>query len=82
MVKWLGHVSSPFEIRQGVRQGGILSTFHYKLFNNDLLLLLQRLRVGFSIGHIDCCAPTSANDVAVLAASVICPQILACLVFY
>ena len=82
MVKWSGHVSSPFEIRQGVRQGGILSTLHYKLFNNDLLLLLQRLRVGFSIGHIDCCARTCADDVAVLAATVICLQILACVVFY
>ena len=56
-VKWSGHVSPPFEIRQGVRQGGILSTLHYKLVNNDLLLLLQKLRVGVSIGHTDCCAP-------------------------
>ena len=82
MVKWSGHVSSPFEIRQGVCQGGIVSTLHYKLFNNDLLLLLQRLRVEFFFGHIDCCASTCADSVAVLAATVTCLQILACVVFY
>ena len=81
-VKWSGHVSPPFEIRQGVRQGGILSTLHYKLFNNDLLVLLQKLRIGVSIGHIDCCAPTCADDVALLAATIILLQILASVVFY
>ena len=49
VVKWNGKVSSPFEIKQGVRQGGILSTLHYKLFSNDLLLLLRKLGVGISI---------------------------------
>ena len=34
-----------------VRQGGILSTMHYKLFINDLLPLLQRLGVGMTIGQ-------------------------------
>ena len=81
-VKWLGHVSPPFEIRQGVRQGGILSTLHYKLFNNDLLVLLQKLRVGVSIGHIDCCAPTCADDVALLPATIFLLQILASEIFY
>ena len=82
VVKWSGHVSSPFQIQQGVRQGGILSTLHYKLYNNDLLLLLQKLRVGFTIGHIDCCAPTCADDVAVLAATIIYLQIIACVVYF
>ena len=81
-VKRSGHVSPPFEIRQGVRQGGILSTLHYKLFNNDLLVLLQKLRVGVSIGHIDCCAPTCTDDVALLAATIILLQIIASVVFY
>ena len=81
-VKWSGHVSPSFEIRQGVRQGGVLSTLHSNLFNNDLLLLLQRLRVCVSIGHIDCCAPSSADDVALFAATIISLQILASVVFY
>ena len=48
VVKWQGKMSPPFEIKHGVRQGGILSTMHYKLFINDLLLLLQRLGVGMT----------------------------------
>ena len=45
-------------------------------------MLLQKLRVGVSIGHIDCCAPTCADDVALLAATIILLQILASVVFY
>lgn len=65
-VKWLGHVSDPFVVQQGVRQGGILSTLHYKLYNNDLLHMLESLQLGAFIGHINCCAPTCADDVALL----------------
>ena len=66
-VKWHGQVSEPFEIKEGVKQWGILSTLHYKLYNNELLLLLQALRVGMSIGHTDCSCTTCSNDVALLA---------------
>ena len=40
-IKWGPHVSAPFSIKQGVRQGGILSTVHYKLINNDLLRMCE-----------------------------------------
>ena len=63
-------------IRQGVRQGGILSTLHYKLYNNDLLHLLESLMAGMSIGHIDCSCPTCADDVAPLAKFLVCLQLL------
>ena len=81
-VKWQGQVSEPFEIKQGVRQGGILSTLHYKLFNNDLLHLLQALGVGMNIGHIDCSCPTCADDVALLAKFLLCLQVLLTVVMY
>ena len=64
-----------FEIKQGVRQGGILSTLHYELFNNELLNLLEFLRVGMAIGHIDCSCPTCADDVALLAKFFLCLQL-------
>ena len=48
-VKWDGFLSSSFVIRQGVRQGGILSASHYKRYNNPLLIMwktsLQRKRL-------------------------------------
>ena len=59
-----------FESKQGVRQGGILSTMHYKLFNDELLHLLEALKVGMAIGHIDYrTCPTCADDVALLPTS-------------
>ena len=37
VVKWAGDRSDPFEIGQGVRQGGILSADLYKVYGNPLL---------------------------------------------
>ncbi|CAC5411757.1 unnamed protein product [Mytilus coruscus] len=37
-VKWMDGLSEPFKIKQGVRQGGILSTHLYKIFVQDLLV--------------------------------------------
>ena len=37
-IKWTGEFSDPINIRQGVRRGGVLSTDHYKRYNNPLLL--------------------------------------------
>ncbi|MES9884558.1 MAG: reverse transcriptase family protein [Sedimenticola sp.] len=34
VVRWENTLSSPVIIRQGVRQGGVLSTAHYKRYNN------------------------------------------------
>ena len=67
-VRWGHHVSTPFQVRQGVRQGGILSTVHYKLYNNDLFhtCMLQESGIGATIGCFYCGAPTCADDVAVL----------------
>ena len=81
-VKWQGQISEMFEIKQGVRQGGILSTLHYKLFNDDLLHLLEALKVGMAIGHIDCSCPTCADDVALLAKFRLCLQVLLTVVRY
>ena len=65
-VKWGPNISSSFPIKQGVRQGGILSTTHYKLFNNGLLYTMDESGTGASIGCFKCGAPTCADDVAVL----------------
>ena len=81
-VKWQGQISEPFEIKQGVRKGGILSTLHYKLFNNDLLHLLEALGVGTTIGHINCSCPICADDVALLAKFLLYLQILLMVVRY
>ena len=51
VVKWEGTLSAPFVIRQGVRQGGVLSTGHYKRYNNPLLLELENKFTGLKWVH-------------------------------
>lgn len=66
-VKWQGNMSDSFPILQGVKQGGILSTHLYKLYINDLLLILEENNLGKHIGtHYSGC-PTCADDLSLLS---------------
>ena len=58
--------SNPIVIRQGVRQGGVLSS-HFKLSNNPFLLQLQNRYTDVKIGSIDLSHITFADDLAVFA---------------
>ena len=49
-VKWNGLTSKHFNIKQGVRQGGVLSTHLYKSYINDLPLELEKRGLGLTIG--------------------------------
>ena len=49
VVNWGGVTSKPFVERQGVRQGGIISTSTYKIFLNPLLDLYSGNRIGLQI---------------------------------
>ena len=66
-VKWAGMLSDPVNLRQGVRQGGVLSTSHYKRFNNPLLLQLEERHTDVKIGSINIPHITVADDVAVMS---------------
>ncbi|CAG2232446.1 unnamed protein product [Mytilus edulis] len=67
-VKWDNSFSEDFfKIEQGVRQGGTLSADLYKLYINPLLNFLCDSGLGGKIGNINCCAPTCADDIALLA---------------
>ena len=48
-------VSDPINITQGVWQGGILSTGHYKRYNNPLLLQLEQRYTRIKVGLIFTC---------------------------
>ena len=61
-VFWNGSISLEFPVLQGVRQGGILSTGLYKMYINDLLLLLEDSKIGTSIGTVYTGCPTVADD--------------------
>ena len=66
-IKWCGDISESFPIKQDVRQGGVLSTFLYKVYNNALLQDLQNQKLGFMIGRTYVGCPTCADDIALLS---------------
>ena len=66
-VRWAGLLSDPINLRQGVRQGGVLSTSHSKIYNNPLLLQLEERYTEVKIGSINVPHVTVADDLAVLA---------------
>lgn len=66
-VKWLGEIGPSFDILQGVRQGGVLSTFLYKTYINNVLVELKNNRLGLSIGTTYIGCPTVADDVCLIS---------------
>ncbi|CAC5379930.1 unnamed protein product [Mytilus coruscus] len=75
-VKCKATISDSFNIHQGVRQGGILSPFLYKVYVNNLLDDLKSHSLGLKIGtnYVGC--PTCADDIAFLSSS---HQVLQCM---
>ena len=63
VVKWMGHVSSAFEVTQGVRQCGFLSADLYKMYVNPLLDRLNHTGIGAKIGNIICNTSAFADDI-------------------
>ena len=63
-VKWAGLLSDTIDIQQGVRQGGVLSTPHYKRYNNSLLLHIEDQYTEVRIGSINIPHVTVGDDLA------------------
>ena len=68
-VKWLGSFRESFALKQGVRQGGVLSTPLYKIFDEDLILELEEKSLGFMLGDIYIGVTAVADDMAYLAST-------------
>ena len=68
-VKCGGAISTSFYIEQGMRQGGLLSTDLFKVYNNPLLCKVSDSGYGAKIGNIRCGAPTVADDTAFMSDS-------------
>ena len=66
-VKWNGHTSKHCNIKQGVRQGGVLSTHLYKSYINDLPLELEKRGLGLTIGLEYCGSPLCADDIVLMS---------------
>ena len=58
-----------FPVKQGVRQGGVLSTLLYLIFINDLLVELEQSGYGAKILSLESGCPTLADDLTCLSTS-------------
>ena len=69
-LKW-GSVKSYFyELKTGVRQGGVLSSFLFGIFIGDLVKLVNKVNVGCKMGTSCAAIFLYADDVILLAPSV------------
>ena len=66
-IRWMGTDSNPYSVKQGVRQGGILSADLYKLYSNDQQTALEKMGIGLHIGDIYVGAPAVADDQLLIA---------------
>ena len=66
-VKINGLDSEPFFIRRGVRQGGVLSSFLYLIYINDLLTCLENSKLGTYVCNTYSGNTALADDIALLA---------------
>ena len=53
-IKWEGQISSGFQEKQGVRQGGVWSPTANQVFINSLFKLFEQYKIGSHIGSIYC----------------------------
>lgn len=69
IVKWEDTLSDPFVIKQGVCQGGVLSTGHYKRYNNPHLTELENKSTGTTMGYIMVPHVTVVDELALMSNS-------------
>lgn len=65
-VKWNGKLSQPFDVTNGVRQGGVLSPLFFSIYMDDLLLKLKNAGFGCNLGNYYFGALGYADDVVLL----------------
>ncbi len=66
-VRWQGENSREYTVKQGIRQGGILSTELYKQYIDGLLHSMEELDLGVRIGTTYMGTPTCCDDILLLA---------------
>ena len=68
-ISWNGKKGNYFHINEGVRQGGILSPFLFKLYIDDILDEIINTNVGCKLGFMQVNALAYADDIVLIAKS-------------
>ena len=64
-----GFRSSAFKIDEGIKQGGILSSFLFNFFLDDLLNRLLSMNIGALLGDVNASAIAYCDDILLLASN-------------
>jgi hypothetical protein len=67
IIKANNSTSKEFEIKEGVKQGGILSPFLFNYFINDLLEKCQQTNMGAKIGNKIMCIIGYCDDIIIMS---------------
>ena len=68
-VKWNDYVTYPFNVSNGVKQGGVLSPILFTLYLDELLNNLRKSGYGCHIGNVFLGALAYADDVTLISPS-------------
>ena len=69
-VRWAGRVSEPFNVSNGVRQGGVLSPFLFNACIDGLLGILRDSGFGARLSGYDVGCITYADDITLISPTV------------
>ena len=68
-VKWQNAISGSFHVANGVKQGGILSPYLFRIYIREMAASITNLKVGCNIGGMMLNLLCYADDIVLLAPS-------------
>ena len=68
-VRWNGEYSEPFQVTNGVRQGGVISPLLFTLYMDELICRLKKAGIGCHMGRYYCGILGFADDIVLLCPS-------------
>jgi hypothetical protein len=69
-VKWENYFSDFFQLKCGVRQGGVLSPYLFSVFMDDIISVIHNIPSGCHLGCVNCSIFLYADDILLVAPSI------------